>query len=269
MLRSPGPIGHTALVSPMRTLVLPVPSTADGRSGRARSSTSPPEFYSWENLPPQELVAACMSAFYNCGFARVLCPVPETEATEVFRDIYSIGAAGRGPTSAPPPHPSLPGAANGRNGMRSTSNNFRLCQLLLLAAVGSQYLEETVTDDAHSALFSSGKWYLSVAFGRGANDLQRLRANLLAAVYLIFRKSISVIEHLSEQQSLLFPPFPLLDLSYTRAIPLCPIASASPFPPLATGGGRCGSQVSPRRRPPQTRPEGNKPPPPAVARMKL
>jgi len=191
----PSPSGgrdQTTLVSPMRKLLLTMPPINDDNSehaNRTAALTKPrPEFYTWENLPPQDLVCSCISAFYSHGIACILCPVPETEAAVMFRSIYG-NTATSGSSAA---------SASARNVIRSTNNNFRLCQVLLLAAVGSQYLEEAVTDEARSALFTSGKWYLHMAFGRDANDLQRLRANSLAAVYLIFQKSISVIEHLSE-----------------------------------------------------------------------
>ncbi|KAI5843260.1 hypothetical protein BZA05DRAFT_343908 [Tricharina praecox] len=169
----------------------PINSSKSEHIKRTAASNKPrAEFYTWENLPPQELVAACISAFYTNGIASLLCPVPEIEANDMFRSIYG-NAAASGSTPAV--------SASARNVIRATNNNFRLCQVLLLAAVGSQYLEETVKEEARNALFTSGKWYLHMAFGRDAIDVQRLRANSLAALYLIFQKSIAVVEHLTHR----------------------------------------------------------------------
>jgi hypothetical protein len=184
--RTPPPVlDQTALASPMRTLLLTMPPIVDDNvDSAARRKRPPTEFYTWENLPPQNLVAACISEFYgDRGFAKILCPIPKSEASEMFQSIYVSSNSGNSPGSRQVP--------------RST-NNHRLCQVLLLAATGSQFLEDSVSDEARGALFTSGKWYLDMAFGRDANDLQRLRANVLAGLYLMSEKLIVTMEYLSE-----------------------------------------------------------------------
>jgi len=174
----------TALASPMRTLLLTMAPIVDinSESAAAHKTKKPPtEFYTWENLPPQNLVQVCIDAFYgDRGISNLLCPIPESEALEMFQSIYNTI------NNSPATRVS-----------RTTNMNYRLCQVLLMAALGSQYLD-SVTSDAQTALFISGKWYLDMAFGKDANDLQRFRANILVGLHLIFEKRIMTTEYLSK-----------------------------------------------------------------------
>ncbi|KAA8893373.1 hypothetical protein FN846DRAFT_538349 [Sphaerosporella brunnea] len=187
--RPPQGWDRTALASPMRKLLLtmPPPMVDDKAVDPAAQVKQPQtEFYTWENLPPQSLMAACIAEFYgDRGIAKILCPIPQSEVSEMFQSIY----ANASPTGR--------GSSPGSRQVPRATNNHRLCQVLLLAATGSQYLEDSVSKEASRALFTSGKWYLDMAFGRGANDLQRLRANVLTGLFLMFEKSITAVEYLN------------------------------------------------------------------------
>jgi hypothetical protein len=176
---------QTALASPMRTLLLTMPPILDDNvDSPARTKQPQTVFYTWENLPPRDLMAASISEFYgNRGLTKFLCPLPQSEAFEMFQSIYVDSNDGDSP---------------GSRQVSRSAKNCRLCQLLLLAATGCQCLEEAVPNEARGALFTSGKWYLDMAFGRDANDLQRMRANLLVGLYFMFEKSIAAMEYLSE-----------------------------------------------------------------------
>ena len=160
------------------------PLRADKKHTEASGATPGPEFYTWENLPSLELVKLCIGAYYSArGLAHVLCPIPDYEAFRMLDIIYET----------PEDHVFI---AN--RGVR-LRNNYRICQLLLMAAVGAQYLEDEKPglNTARASLFASGRWYLDVAFGKGPDDLERMRANVLAGLYLIFEKKIVAIEYLS------------------------------------------------------------------------
>lgn len=160
------------------------PLKADRKRAEASETTPSPEFYTWENLPSLELVKLCIGAYYSArGLARVLCPIPDYEAFRMLNIIYDT----------PENHDFVT-----RHEVR-LRNNYRICQLLLLAAVGAQYLEDENPgfNTARAPFFASGRWYLDVAFGRGPDDLERMRANVLAGLYLIFEKKIVAMEYLS------------------------------------------------------------------------
>jgi hypothetical protein len=227
--RTPSPAyDQNALTSPMRTLLLTMPPILDDNVESATRTKQPQTvFYTWENLPPRDLMAACISEFYgDRGLTKFLCPLPQSEASEMFQSIYAGSNEGDSPGS--------------RQVSRSTKN-CRLCQVLLLAATGSQHLEESVSNEARGALFTSGKWYLDMAFGRDANDLQRMRANLLVGLYFMFEKSIAAMEYLSECN-----PSPdicglsqvghLSQASFLWPRRLVPLGMRIPFPPPCFGG---------------------------------
>jgi hypothetical protein len=171
------------------------PPGVDGSSSAPSDKVA--EFYSWDNLPPKTFLQECMGAYYGgSGAAMILCPIPEVEAMEMVASIYerdtrSIQSirAGSGTGSS--------SGGGAQSVPRPTHMNHQLCQVLLMGAVGSQYLEERVPEDVRQALFASGKWYLDMAFGRDTLDLQRLRANVLVALFLSFVKNFAIKEYLS------------------------------------------------------------------------
>ncbi|CCX11118.1 Similar to hypothetical protein [Tuber melanosporum Mel28]; acc. no. XP_002838133 [Pyronema omphalodes CBS 100304] len=118
----------------------------------------------------------------------LMCPVPQNEALEIMENIYSNSTTTQANNHTYP-----------RPAPRTADANYLLCLMLLLAALGARYLADNeVTDDEQAALFTSGRWYLDMAFGiKDANDLQRLRANVLVALNLIFEKRIVSIEYLN------------------------------------------------------------------------
>ncbi|TGZ80023.1 hypothetical protein EX30DRAFT_67634 [Ascodesmis nigricans] len=144
------------------------------------------QFFSWENLPSKDLLARCFSAFWNPhSLVHIICPFPEAEAWEMLQQV--LAAASKTDGSGAGKLPSLP-----------SSMNSRLCQVLLVAAVGSQHITDDyrIDEKVSEALFHSGKWYLDVMFGRDAEELHKFRANVLAALYSIISKSIGSKEHL-------------------------------------------------------------------------
>lgn len=72
-----------------------------------------------------------------------------------------------------------------------------LCQMLLLAALGSHVVNDLIAEEVQTALFTSGRWYLDVAFGRDAAAPERIRANVLAGLYLVLTKNIAAKEYFS------------------------------------------------------------------------
>lgn len=193
------------------------------------SSSGPPpskkvkawtEFYTWDNLPPKAVVEACIVAFAgDRSMSNLLCPISEVEVVEMCRAVYSQASPSSSrssPSHSSHPSPSShaspvshPSPSNTNSGSRTkaplpTSANWRLCQVLLVASVGSQYLEDSISDHMRTALFTSGKWYLDMAFGGGANNLQRLRANMLVGLYLVLDKSVTTMVYLSVLSRLTF-----------------------------------------------------------------
>ncbi|KAI5781276.1 hypothetical protein EDC01DRAFT_620010 [Geopyxis carbonaria] len=137
------------------------------------------EFYTWENLPPIDLVSYCIEAGYstNSGFSRLFNPISQDEAMEMVRRTYTISPS-------------------------KQQSNSQLCEVLLLAATGSQYCEEPLQESIQKALFDSAKWYLDVAFGRDASDMQRMRCSMMVAIYLIFAKNINAMEYISQAMTI-------------------------------------------------------------------
>src|SRR5690606_17971554 len=97
------------------------------------------EFYTLGNLPPHADIEACIGAFYkDYGFVSILCPISRAEVADMVHEVYNSGSAHAFPA------------------------NSRLCQMMLLAAVGAQLLDDSISDAVRTALFYSGKWYLDI-----------------------------------------------------------------------------------------------------------
>ena len=158
-------------------------SSAQPRALQNTSAKTKPrfEFYTHDNLPPQGIVEACAAAYASDrSLANILCPISDAEFAEICASVYNpVTRQGFLP----------------KNAAGSLANS-RLCHLLLMASVGSQYLEDSISEHMRTALFISGKWYLDMAFGATANSVQRLRANMLVVLYLSLDKSVTSIEYI-------------------------------------------------------------------------
>ena len=143
------------------------------------------EFYTTDNLPARSLMEYCIGSLYGqrSRLERLLCPIAEPEAAEMLRRIYD----------APPLSDSK------SRGVLQLEQQPRaeLCQVLLLAALGSQIAEELVDEKVQNALFTTGRWYLDVVFGRDASELSRIKANMLAGLYLVMAKNGAAREYFS------------------------------------------------------------------------
>lgn len=181
-------------------------SDSDERIHNPRSRGAQPsskvEFFTWKNLPPRRMLEACFTAYFGpSGLSTVLCPYPPSEAWSMLRAVFSAaasGGSGGGNTGGGGGIES--GYAGGDSTFQTSSANSQLCQVLLIAAVGSQNLSshEMVSAEMSEALFTSGKWYLNVMFGRDADEFQKLRANTLCGLCSIFNKNIKGKEHIGQ-----------------------------------------------------------------------
>lgn len=119
-------------------------------------------FYHLLDLPPLETISRCTSGFIR-GTSTLLYVLPEYEAIELINSIYH------------------PGTGHGR------ATNSKLCELLSVAAIGSQY--EDIGHETQMKLFRSAKWYLDSGFERDSDDLRKMRTSMLIGIFLIFEKS--------------------------------------------------------------------------------
>jgi hypothetical protein len=186
----------------MRTKLAMMPDpTATPSKLAAKQSKQQPEFYTVENLPPRELMEYCIAGLYGSrsGLERLLCPIAQQEAAEMMDKIY-CGRDGS-PAGGGAGAEQIGDAGSGLDGHHGRVPKHQprseLCQVLLLAALGSQLAEELIGEETETSLFTSGRWYLDVAFGRDASALHRIRANLLAGLYLILAKNIAAKEYFS------------------------------------------------------------------------
>lgn len=173
----------------------------------AEAAPSKVEFYTWKNLPSRRMLEKCFTAYFGpIGLSSTLCPFPPSEAWAMLRAVFEAaaasgsrggGTAAGGESGAAVSHVGFPG---GDPTLQTTSANSQLCQMLLIAAVGSQNLssQEMVSKEISEALFTSAKWYLDVMFGREADEFQKLRANILCGICLIFNKNVKGKEHISK-----------------------------------------------------------------------
>lgn len=143
-------------------------SRHDGRSDK---------FYNLHDPPPLGTISQCISGFIR-GTSTFLYILPEYEAMELINAIYHPGAG------------------------RNRSTNSKLCEILSIAAVGSQY-EEAIDQEIQIALFRSAKWYLDSGFGREDGVLKKMRTSMLVGLYLIFEKSFWARDYIGRYPNLL------------------------------------------------------------------
>lgn len=143
----------------------------------SRYNGSGDRFYHLEDPPPLETISQCISGFIR-GTSTLLFVLPEYEAMELINAIYH------------------PGTGHNR------ATNSKLCELLSIAAIGSQY--EDIGQETQMKLFKSAKWYHDSGFQREGDSLRKMRTSMLIGIFLIFEKSfwareyigISVYSHL-------------------------------------------------------------------------
>lgn len=131
------------------------------------------KFYSLHDPPPLETISQCISGFIR-GASTFLYVLPEFEAIELMNAIYHPGVGRNRPTIS------------------------RLCELLAIAAIGSQY--EDVGKETQMALFRTAKWYLDSGFGREDDVLKRMRTSMLIGLFLVFEKSFWARDYIGISQ---------------------------------------------------------------------
>lgn len=146
-----------AMKSPQEKISHPSPcyheSKCNGRGDK---------FYRLDDLPPLETISRCISGFIR-GTSTLLFVLPEYEAMELINAIYHPGTG------------------------HNTATNSKLCELLSIAAIGSQY--EDIGQETQTELFKSAKWYHDSGFKTGGDELRKMRTSMLIGIFLIFEKS--------------------------------------------------------------------------------
>lgn len=133
----------------------------DGASKSHQYNDCGDKIYRLHDPPSLETISRCISGFIR-GTSTLLFVLPEYEAMELINAIYHPGTGHNRPT------------------------NSGLCELLSIAAVGSQY--EDIGQETQMKLFRSAKWYLDSGFG-GGDSLRKMRTLMLVGMFLIFEKS--------------------------------------------------------------------------------
>lgn len=149
----------------------------DSRSSSGRSD----QFYHLLDPPPLETISRCTSGFIR-GTSTLLYLLPEYETIELINSIYHPGTG------------------------HSRASNSKMCELLSVAAMGSQY--ERVGREVQMKLFRSAKWYLDSGFGRDGDSLRRMRTSMLIGWFLIFEKSFGARDYIGGG-FIFFPPLSL------------------------------------------------------------
>lgn len=127
------------------------------------------KFYHLEDPPPLETISQCISGFIR-GTSTLLFVLPEYEAMELINAVYH------------------PGTGHNR------ATNSKLCELLSIAAIGSQY--EDIGQETQMKLFRSAKWYHDSGFEREGDSLRKMRTSMLIGIFLIFEKSFCAREYI-------------------------------------------------------------------------
>lgn len=130
----------------------------------------PTEVFSIRRLPPFDVVAKCMTTFFKCT-GTLFFVLRELEAMEMLRVVYSKDKAGATPVT--------------------------LAQLMLIAAVGSQYMD-TIPAVLQAAMFNTGKLALDKGcFDQKGQELYRARTAALVGIFLVSEKTLLSREYLS------------------------------------------------------------------------
>lgn len=137
----------------------------------SRYSSCGDRFYHLEDPPPLETISQCISGFIR-GTSSLFFVLPEYEAMELINVIYHPGT--------------------GHNYNRAT--NSELCELLSIAAIGSQY--EGIGQETQMKLFKSAKWYHDSGFQIEGDSLRKMRTSMLIGIFLIFEKSFRAREYI-------------------------------------------------------------------------
>lgn len=161
------------------------------KQSSAQRSKQKHEFITVDNLPPKNVVQYCITGLYESksGLEPLLCPIARGDAYGMIEKVYRH----TGHAAAP----STDTASDINPGPSKHQPRSELCQVLLLAALGSQFVDDWIGEDSEAALFKSGQWYLDVAFGRDACALHRIQANVLAGLYLMLAKNIAAKTYFS------------------------------------------------------------------------
>lgn len=135
------------------------------------------KFYNLHDPPTLETISQCISGFIR-GTSTLFYVLPEYEAIELINAIYHPVAG------------------------KTIATNSKLCELLSIAAIGSQY--EDIGQETQTALFRSAKWYLDNGFGGDKDILRKMRTSMLVGLFFVFEKSFWARHYISILQVLPF-----------------------------------------------------------------